>query len=327
MQLSVKISSIGLSSVDHSILKVVTGLLEKQNIYIEHLHKDNTSGEIALVDVDTTAGQEFYEHFDVDSGQILLLFSTKMLNEQHQVVILKPVRVQTLRDVLHDICKERLGHTNVDEQKPDKTGNTELVYSKNNLFFTLINLKREKGLFQVFCHPYSPLFIDSEQGIIATSMPRETLRKIARSPIMLMRSTTLSRNDFDILVKGQVILPLDNVLWSTGLYGSQGKLLEGHLQDVPVQLKQWPNLSRLDFDPEHLTLASLMTGQVLTLRQVEQKSNLPWRTVVGFYNAAAATDLIVINPNDSTKVITAKKTPAKIGLFSKIAHRLGFNLF
>ena len=88
-----------------------------------------------------------------------------------------------------------------------------------------------------------------------------------------------------------------------------------------MRLKAWPNLSRLDFDPEHMKLASLMAAQVMSLKQLAERTKLPLATVIGFYNAAFMMGLVLINPNKSSSQ-HAPAEPEKMGLFSKIAQRL-----
>jgi hypothetical protein len=64
-----------------------------------------------------------------------------------------------------------------------------------------------------------------------------------------------------------------------------------------------------------------MAARAMTLKQVQEKLQLPWDTIVGFYNAAWATGLIAISPAN-LPVASGNKSTDKIGLFAKIANRL-----
>lgn len=322
-QANLSISCVELNTIDYSVLKVATGLLEKMSVQVDLLSPGDTSGNILVVDVDNEPGKQFYQQFNPSRAHTLLLLSSDALNDNRHLILRKPMRVQTLKDVLYDIHLESAPKKKVEpEAKLESSPPSKNFDPQSVLFFLLLKAMEEKQVLQIFCHPYSPLFVHAEQAIVATSSSREVLRKITRS-LTDIKSTKLSAADFEILAKGQVIMPLKNLLWSAALYGSQGQLIPLHSPDVPVRLKAWPNLSRLDFDPEHMKLASLMAAQAMSLKQLAERTKLPWETVVGFYNAAFIMGLVLINPNKSSSQHTsAPAEPEKMGLFSKIAQRL-----
>ena len=327
----VTLSIIDLSSTDYSVLKVAVTLLERNRLKVHFLEKGNTTGTLVLVDIDTPGGKDFYTHFNYARHRAMLLLSTETLNDHRNLVLKKPLRVQTVKDVLYDLYLGLNPHLKIGPSNQlNQPSETETTYSssnsfnpQNNLFFVLFKALQEKGTIQVFCPPHSPLFVNTISGIIASSISNETLHKIISSQSHAFKSTKLSSADFEILAKGQVIVPLNQIIWNAALYGSHGQLIEGHSTEVPIQLKAWPNLSRLDFEPHHMKLASIMAAQALTLKQIQLKTHLSWETIVGFYNAAYATNLIVINPANLPTTSTSKSAPpVKTSLLAKIANRL-----
>lgn len=324
----VTISVIELTSTDYSVLKVAVTLLEKNHLKVHLLERGNTTGMLVLVDFDTPSGKDFHRQFNYARHRALLLLSTETLNDQRNLVLKKPLRVQTLKDALYDLylnLNPQLKISQANSQLKTETSNLPAnpVSPQNNLFLILLKALQEKSIIQVFCSPHSPLFVNTMSGIIASSISNEILRKIISSQSYVFKSTKLSSADFEILAKGQVIVPLNQVLWNAALYGSHGQLIEGHSPDIPIQLKAWPNLSRLDFESHHIKLASIMAGKVFTLKQIQSQTHFPWETIVGFYNAAYATNLIVINPaNLPTTSTSSKSTPVKASLLAKIANRL-----
>jgi len=324
----VTLSIIELSSTDYSVLKVAVTLLERNRLKVRLLEKGNITGTLVLIDFDTPSGKDFYTHFNYARHRALLLLSTETLNDHRNLVLKKPLRVQTLKDVLYDLylsLNPQLKIAQLSKQSETETNHLppNPFNPQNNLFFVLFKAWQAKSVIQVFCPPHSPLFVNTISGIIASSISNETLSKIISSQAYAFKSTKLSSADFEILAKGQVIVPLNQVLWNAALYGSQGQLIEGHSPDVPIQLKAWPNLSRLDFEPHHMKLASIMAGKALTLKQIHLKTHLPWETIIGFYNAAYATNLIVINPANLPTAPTSKSAPpVKASLLAKIANRL-----
>jgi len=322
-QANLSISCVELNTIDYSVLKVATGLLEKMSVQVDLLAQGDTSGNILVVDVDSEPGKQFYQKFNPSRAHTLLLLSSDALNDNRNLILRKPMRVQTLKDVLYDIHLESAPKKKAElEVKADVNAPVKKFDPQNVLFFLLLKAMEEKQVLQIFCHPYSPLFVHAEQSIVATSSSRDVLRKITHS-LTDIKSTKLSASDFEVLAKGQLIMPLKNLLWSAALYGSQGQIIPFHSLDVPVRLKAWPNLSRLDFDPEHMKIASLMAAQAMSLKQLAERTKLPLATVIGFYNAVFIMGLVLINPNkNSAQHASAPAEPEKIGLFSKIAQRL-----
>ncbi len=320
-QTPVTISAVALNNTDSSVLKVAATLLEKHAIPVQLLEGADTSGTIIVVDIDTPAGRDFYEHFDNPRQRIMLLLSSDTLNDPRNLVIKKPIRVQTLRDVLMDICTGFAPKAKQTLPAGEKIKTATLTDANNSLFFILLKAKQEKQVLQIFCSPYSPLFIDTSKEIVATSASRDTLRKIIQTASGQLRSTKISSQDFEVLARGQLMIPLNHLLWSAALYGSFGQLIPEHSPDVPVQLKAWPNLSRLEFETDHMKLASIMAARAMSLKQVQEKFHLSWDTLVGFYNATWATGLLTVNPAN-LPTVSVKKVIGKTGLFAKIANRL-----
>lgn len=322
------VSIVELSSTDQAVLNVVSHLLEKERFKVRFLEKGDTSGMLVLVDIDTSIGHDFYQQVKAIHGQTLLLLSTEIINEHRYSVLRKPIRVQTLKDALLDSYSLLTPQT-VSQDTADNVQQTvpPILDPKTSLFFILLNAKQEKQIIQIFCYPHTSLFINSTEGIVATSASRETLRKVLSSLNSHMKITKLSTADFEVLAKGQFILPLPHILWMAALYSSHGHLIPGHSEETLIQLKSWPNLSRLECKMEHIKLASIMTSQPLTLKQIAEKTQLSWTTVVGFYNATYTMGLIVINPHHLPTTAMTQQTAihqdgAKSSLFAKIIRRL-----
>ncbi len=337
---NITISHVELSNTDLSVLKVSLGIAGgRDDVNMQLLDKSDLSGNIVVVDTDTEAGKQFCSQFQYGRQRVMLLLSSETVNEQRNPTLKKPVRVQTLKDVLVDLyeemfVKKQLGNVKRSDatgtaQQPAVAASTAPAPAKKPtemLFFVLLNLRESKQAAQIFCPPHSPLFIDAKQELVACSASRETLRKMTYGESGPVRSTPISGSDFNILSRGQLIMPLNSLLWSAGVYGSNGILLPGHSLDTPVQMNAWPNLSRLEFSPEHMKLASLMTSQALSLKQIQEQSKLPMPFIIGFYNACYASGLIVIKPSHLPTATPQAKAPVKSNLLNKIAQRLKLSM-
>jgi hypothetical protein len=326
-QTNITISYVELSNTDQSVLKVSISLLEKNGMSFQLLNEGDANGAVTVIDLDTTVGRAFYDQFTPSRGKTVLLLSNETLDNQRNVVLRKPIRVQTLKDTLYDLCVEvtpALRTAATSSRKSEMVTEASKDFdSSQSLFNILLKAKQEKQIVQIFCPPHSPIYVDCSRKLVATSASRQTLQKIILDRSGQIKSTKLSSSDFDILAKGQMIMPLNNLLWMSAMFSSYGELVAGTTPDTLVQLKAWPNLSRLEFNPDHMKLASAMTTWAMSLKQIEQKTKISWDTIVNFYNAAWATDLVVLEPIGVTKTVKARgKSEIKGNLLNKIAQRL-----
>lgn len=327
---NIAISCVQFSDTDYSVLKVAVNLLIKNKISVKLLDKEDMKGNIIVVDIDTSEGKNFYTQFDYSGKRTLLLVSSDMVHDQRNPVLRKPLRVQTLRDIVYEMISDMAPELTAEsktasaiEEKTREVAEPNFAPSvdvKKMLFYSLLHTRSLKQTMQIYTPPHPALYVDPMQGIIATSASREVLRKITRGRAAVV-SKSLTQADFDILARGQQIIPLTHILWSSGLYGSAGQLIEGHSLETPVQLIAWPNFSRLEFEPEHMRLTSLMTLRPISLKDVINKTGFSEEVVINFYNAAWATNLIAVKPV-TNKVVKAAKEPQKQSLFNKIANRL-----
>jgi hypothetical protein len=310
---------------------VALSLVAKNKIEVELLPAHDHSGNILIIDIDNPEGRKFFSEFKQSKQTALLLISGEMIEElHHQHFLHKPIRVQTIKDILIDIREELNAPRNLKVPSSlintQQTQSTTVFHPDKNLFFTLLKTQKMQKVVQIYCPPHSALFVNGIDKLVATSATKETLWKITHLLNTGINNLQLTQADFTVLAKGQRIIPLKNILWTTALYLSQGQIAAPDVTiDTPVQLKMWPNFSRLDFEPEHMQLTTLLTTKALTLKQLAQQTKLPESFVIGFFNAVWVLDLVAINPAQQTVVNTGAKTIVKSSLLQKIANRLKLN--
>ncbi|WP_353570271.1 hypothetical protein [Candidatus Albibeggiatoa sp. nov. BB20] len=329
MSTTLKVSPVELTNTDHSVLKVALSLVAKANVEAKLLPAHDHSGNVFIVDIDKPEGKQFFAEFKPSKQAELLLISSEMTEElHHQHFLHKPIRVQTIKDMLIDI-KEGLDTPRNFKAPSSSLLDANQVQPKGefnpdkNLFFTLLKTQKKQKVVQIYCPPHSALFVNGLDNVIATSATKETLWKITHLLNTGINNLQLSQADFSVLAKGQRIIPLKNILWTTALYLSQSQIAAPDVTiDTPIQLKMWPNFSRLDFEPEHMQLTTLMTSKALSLKQAAQQTRFPESFVIGFFNAIWVMDLVIINPNQQSAINTKSKTTVKSSLLQKIANRL-----
>lgn len=331
---TISVSQIGLAGTDRSVLKVAMGLLDKSGCNIQILESGDGSGNVILIDTDSEEGRSFYRDFQVGRGQTLVLLTAEATDTQNHLVLKKPLRVQTLRDVVYDVYQESKKTFSLPGKTPPapepvvEAAPAAPFDPASNLFSILLGARNEQKILQIFYPPFPALYVDSTKGVLASSASRETLRKMARSFSGRINVVKLSPADFEILARGQIISPLDNFLWSAALFGSQGQIATGLSPTQPMRLKAWPNLSRVDFEPDHMSMTSLLARRPMSLQQLQEAAKAPLDRVIGFYNAAWVTRLLEPAVSDG-KNAPPPGIPAvaekKSGLLAKIARRLNLD--
>jgi hypothetical protein len=331
------ISPVALSKTDASVLKVSLGILKDMNALFEVLSEDDISGSVVLLDADSDAGKGLYAELSGKRGQMLIVLTEQTLNDTRNLVLKKPLRVQTLKDVLFDLHQQlsapAAAGLSLNKAPPPAVSAAPVssapFAADQNLFFTLLKIQRAQQRAQIFYPPFSPLYADGKDGIVATSASRATLRKMVSQPCDKLKTLNLSDADFDILARGQLIMHFSHVLWSAALFGSQAQLIDDLSVDQPLRLKAWPNFSRLDFDQPHMALSSLMASQPMTIQQIQAKTKLDVSIIIGFVNASAVTDILDASAPKAAPVApppaAAPHNDAKRGLFAKIAKRLNID--
>lgn len=326
MSTTLKVSPVALSNTDLSVLKVALSLIIKTKVEAELLN--DHSGNVFIVDIDKPEGKQFYTDFTPSKQSVLLLIASNMVEEHYnQHFLHKPIRVQTVKDILIDIKQEMNSpRSNVrpSSSHTDNQENSQHKFTPNtNLFFTLLKTQKEQKVVQIYCPPHSALFVNGIDNVVATSATKEALWKMTHLLNTGINSLQLSAADFAILAKGQRIISLKNILWTTALYLSQSQIAApGVTKQTPVLLNMWPNFSRLDFEPEHMQLTTLMTRQAISIEQAVQQTRLPESFVIGFFNAIWVMNLVTINPQQTNTPSSLPKVPIKSGLLQKIANRL-----
>ncbi|MGC9215603.1 response regulator [Acidithiobacillus sp.] len=124
------------------------------------------------------------------------------------------------------------------------------------------------GLLQIVRRDQSPaVIVDDRQQVILRLDPvadqailltdDATLKSLAQEehPRLQMRAPT----DTDIPAHASVRhLTLQSLLWQVGAWTADGRLIQQLQINAPVQLKQWPNLTRLTMLPDALRLAAFL---------------------------------------------------------------------
>lgn len=317
---------ISILNLSHSILRDVSDAINMLGRDGEHFQINNnfTKSHLVVIDVDDETGKEKFQQ--TLSGQVKLLISTNLISGRNIVSIKKPVDSEVLKSILSKLYGMMSNHLNkqATASNPDKT---ECSLITDTLFYSLFEAKKNKCYLHVY-NKNIELFVDGNNQSVKYKGSIDNVRKIVQLPFNELAVNKIDNSTFQKLSNDLNVVTLHNILWSSAIYNSNGRLLPAHDEHKAVKLRAWPSFTRNDFKPEHLKIAAILAQKTISLTELAKQSDISYFDIVNFYNAAFAVDLFdqnVTNPEYEKNVSQPKINSVKSSLLNKIATRLGFN--
>ncbi len=118
---------------------------------------------------------------------------------------------------------------------------------------------------------------------------------------------------------------MDAFLWKVAWWNAAGRLPRSVAPDRPLQLRQWPNLTRYWHPPQALPIAALLYRRAQTTLAAARVLRLPMAEVAGFVSAASALQLLrfpEVRAAAIEPVTEAPRVSERQGLFQRIMKRL-----
>lgn len=87
----------------------------------------------------------------------------------------------------------------------------------------------------------------------------------------------------------------DELLWQASYYASQGRLIEGCRREDVVELRYWPNLTRLPCPSSSVVIAALLTRYPTSITLASRILGVPMSEMLEFYSAAYSAGFIKVH--------------------------------
>jgi len=94
---------------------------------------------------------------------------------------------------------------------------------------------------------------------------------------------------------------IDELLWMSGFYASEGRLIEGGKWDDVLELCHWPNFTRIPMSINFLRIASLLSQNATSIEHVIVTLKIPRSEVYQFYCAAHCSGAIKVISDTNLK--------------------------
>jgi len=140
--------------------------------------------------------------------------------------------------------------------------------------------------------------VDPVHKKVFSEIDDDELKKLCTTPIFCIETKSsflnkketqyeLYRND-----KPHSESSTDQFLWKVALWTSSGRMQKGLNPSSPIQLKYWPNLTRLKQSPNDIRIAALLSEQPSAPALVAKVLGIPLGEVFSFYAASHTLGLV-----------------------------------
>lgn len=318
---SLVISSHGLLDDEQEALGKALENLGTAGLHYQ-LHSGNVQkAHLVVLNDETDSGKSAL--LRARAGQVKLVFSSTPRSGKNMILVRRPVNITLLQNILSRVFGKMQDQLiqNIEPQSSEPASQNE------TLFTTLIYAKEKQKLLCLTLPDLTKLYVNGQSKTFMADDDINHLKKFAPIPLSEIKLSNIDEEHFSAETRKKPISALHRLLWTAGIYGSEGKLLAGHTMDRPVKLRAWPNFTRNDFLPQHLKMAAIIARRPTSLEQLVKQTGIAQSDIINFYNAAYAVDLIEIS--DSSEV--EDKIPAiqnsgmaqtRQGILSKLASRL-----
>ncbi len=114
-----------------------------------------------------------------------------------------------------------------------------------------------------------------------------SLKTFFTAPAELFTVTCLSPEEASHLCASRGVgRNLDELMWQAAFYASAGRLMKGCFRDDVVQLRHWPNLTRLPAPPSAMRIAALLARYPTSVTLAGRLLKVPRNELYQFYSAA-----------------------------------------
>ena len=143
---------------------------------------------------------------------------------------------------------------------------------------------------------WSSITTDPTHNKVISEINNEELKSLCTTPICCIdtRSKLVNNNDFFEHNKNDKLHIEDTneqFLWKIALWTSAGRLPQGMTPSHLIQLKHWPNLTRLTQSPNDIRISALLTEQPSAPALIAKVLGIPITHVFSFYAASHALGL------------------------------------
>jgi len=288
---------------------------------------DDNNGQATVVDVETPEGRTFWQ---TNQNNKTLIAYAQQNTHQAAYFLEKPLRVQQVTELLKSLADNlspASASNAVSQSASPQSNNTGLNhYQPDDFLGGLLKKILADGnpcTLQLTGAPALHV-IPADQKCYTVEIDLFDLKPVQK---MWFKTTADQFQKQPIetarlpLIRDELTsYEIESFIWLSTLYSSNGNLLVGHALPTPVRLKEYPNFSILPYEAFQMQLAAFMLKNTASIPRIAANTRQSMPSVINFYNACVALDLVVIEK-------MAKETPDAAKTLSSDKKNLLKNIF
>ena len=346
MQKSYQISLHGVSEKDSMLFECMLILLEKRTRAQWSLSKDHHLSDIAVVDMDQDDHEKIWEEINQHGRGVAVAFYEDFTTLPHQHALKKPVRsldlVKLMTQIIQkessaEISQKLASQGAAGASTISPPGNSTPIQPKDTVSSIKVQVKRPeiKRLYDLLLNNdiNEAIEIQHREVELIIDIPRQQFftehKLLMLSMLFKLGTDKLSITSYPdaklkYLEQHANTQPLDFLIWSSILLGSNGELFAPIEADTKLKLKKWPNFRSMVHLPLHNKITAFMMKQEATINEICNQLKMQSDIVINFINACLVLGYLNIdydrhNFADNSFQLSNRNH----GLFSKIRKRFG----
>lgn len=333
MSAGLTLHPVGLNEEEKKILSVAMNVLLACGCGVRFSEK-LTDDTVAVIDVDSDEGRIFYESTNDGLPHRTVVIAGDDRIYHASGLIRKPLRVQTLRNVLSELSGQEesqdsshydAGYTNTDAVQPAPLNRRSLP--NDSIFYALVNAVANEQYLEISSKSGQyQLLVHGPTRHVYTNLSPKAVEQAVKLAADDMQIAMLDEFAFMKQARGLVSIRIEKLLWKADESGALGYPPVNYDRQAGFRLTDWPRFDVKHIKPQYLTLSAIMTRQSMTPESLAQMTGIGVDTIFDFYHAAQACGLLEKHePQEEVKMV--EQAPPVRMLVARIAKKLGLSFF
>lgn len=286
---------------------------------------DCERANVVIIDPDEPGGEQMLQ---APAGEITAVAYTDSHSANYRHAIQKPVKIKPLLSMLQMIAENSVDATEEIEAEPESSDASVGVIDPDVGLLGLLRKKGGEAYYRITTKGNEAILLDCANGCYYSALgdPKHVATVIGDTITndQENREVVLDAAEFRQAVEGDTLqpYPVASLLWSLLLFHRGAARIRGLDATRPLQLKQWPNLTKLPHRPEHARLCALFVQHPSTIEMAAARAGMSTEVVSAFINACASQNLVRYAQEAPDEPQRESGETARSDLLTKIVKRL-----
>ena len=287
---------------------------------------DCDHANVVIIDPDEPGGERILRASQGSEG-ITAIAYTDVSSDLYGHTIEKPVKMKPLMTVLKALAEAlRDGAGTVSPKTEKLAAVAEGQFDPDAGIIGMLRSRKHQGGHCLTLPEVGEIYLDYDAQCYYSELgsPRQIAKRFSLLGKEDLEQRACSAEELQSQVSSKQLTQheIAGLIWALTLFCSNGVPLRDLNVNKPVQLRQWPNLTKLAHQPEHARLCALLVQHPSTIDSAQQRTGIDRQSIISFFNACALLDLLKPVEDSGEEVKQGRVDTGKGALLKKIVNRL-----